>query len=79
MFDAQYDFAIDYFQDEDGIFIATVQGLPGCTASGENLAEAYENIKTAIESCVEVRRKEGLPISKNSYNNKNTYKLELAA
>ena len=62
MFDSYYDFAIDYFQDEEGIFIATVPSLPGCTSSGKTLTEAYENIKSAIESCVEVRAKERMPI-----------------
>jgi len=76
---AHYDFAIDYFQDEDGVFIAVVAALPGCTVSGQTLSEAFVNIKTAIESCVEVREKEGLPISKNTYKGKNVYRLELAA
>ncbi len=79
MFDSHYNFAIDYFQDEDGVFTAVVQGLPGCVASGKTLAEAYKNIKSAIESCVEVRKKEKMPVVKNVYEGKNTYRLELAS
>lgn len=78
MFNSYYDFVIDYFQDEDGLFTATVAALPGCVASGKTLTEAYKNIKSAIESCVEVRKKENMPIAKNIYDGKNTYRLELA-
>lgn len=73
------DFTIDYFQDEDGVFIAQVPALPGCAASGKTFDEAYENIKAAIESCVEVRRKINMPVSDNRYENKNIYRLPVTA
>ena len=51
------EFDINYFQDEDGIFTATVPAIRGCVASGKTLEEAYRNAIDAIESCLEARRK----------------------
>ncbi|MBF8276235.1 MAG: hypothetical protein HW390_1308 [Candidatus Brocadiaceae bacterium] len=72
-----YDFFIDYYQDEDGVFTATVPALPGCVAGGKTLEEAYLNIKEAIESCLEVRNKLGMPISVNQYKGKNVYRVPI--
>ena len=58
---------IDYYQDEDGIFTAVAPALPGCVASGKTLEEAYQHIKEAIESCLEVRKKLEMPIGGNKY------------
>jgi len=44
------EFAIDYFQDEDGVFTARVPAIKGCIAWGESLEEAYHNAVDAIES-----------------------------
>lgn len=74
-----YDFAIDYFQDEDGVFVAKVSALPGCVASGKTLDEAYKNIQAAIESCVEVRKKLDMPLPSNPYSSKNNYRIAVAA
>lgn len=35
-------------QDEDGVFVAEVPSLPGCTSQGDTRAQAVENIKEAI-------------------------------
>ena len=51
------EFAIDYFQDEDGIFTARVPAIRGCIAWGQTLEEAYRNAVDAIESCLEAREK----------------------
>jgi len=74
-----YELAIDYFQDEDGIFTAVVPALPGCAASGETLDETYKNIVGAIESCIEVRKKLNMPVPGNSYVGKNNYRIPVAA
>ena len=50
-------FAIDYFQDEDGMFTARVPAIKGCLAWGKTLDEAYRNAVEAIESCLEAREK----------------------
>ncbi|MDP2103460.1 MAG: type II toxin-antitoxin system HicB family antitoxin, partial [Candidatus Gracilibacteria bacterium] len=49
------EFDINYFQDEDGIFTATVPQIKGCIASGTTQEEAYYNTMEAIESCLEAR------------------------
>lgn len=45
-------------QDEDGIFVASVPALPGCHTQGDTYEESLENIKEAIELCLEVARKD---------------------
>jgi len=49
-------FAVDYFQDEDGVYTAVVPALKGCIASGKTLQGAYKNVIDAIESCLEARK-----------------------
>jgi len=71
------DFSIDYFQDEDGVFTAAVPDLPGCVSSGSTLEKAYQNIKDAIDSCLEVRNKLGLPVDPPKYKSKNVYRVLL--
>jgi len=51
------EFEIDYFQDEDGIFIAQVPGIPGCIGWGKTLRGAHRRAVEAIESCLAARRK----------------------
>lgn len=41
-------------QDEDGGYIGKVTELPGCLSQGDTLDELMENIKEAIELCLEV-------------------------
>jgi predicted RNase H-like HicB family nuclease len=53
------EFAIHYFQDEDGMFNAEVPAIRGCVAWGKTLEEAYRNAVEAIESCLEAREKIG--------------------
>ncbi len=47
--------AIDYFQDEDGVFTARVPAIKGCIAWGKTLEAAYRNAVDVIESCLEAR------------------------
>ena len=49
------EYAIDYFQDEDGMFTAEVPAIRGCVAWGKTLREAHLNAVDAIESCLEAR------------------------
>ena len=51
------EFAIDYFQDEDGMFTARVPAIKGCLAWGKTLDETYHHAVEAIESCLEAREK----------------------
>lgn len=48
--------------DEDGVFVAECPALPGCISQGTTRAEALENIKEAIEACLESLRRHDEPI-----------------
>lgn len=41
--------------DEDGVWIVECPSIPGCVSQGKTKAESLENIKDAIELCLEVR------------------------
>ncbi len=40
---------------EDGWYIAECPALPGCVSQGKAVDQALENIKDAIQGCLEVR------------------------
>ena len=42
-------------QDEDGGYIGKVPELAGCVSQGDTLDELMNNIKEAIELCLEVQ------------------------
>ena len=46
-------FPIILEQDKDGIFIVECPTLKGCRSYGHTVEEAIENIKEAIEVCIE--------------------------
>jgi predicted RNase H-like HicB family nuclease len=37
--------------------------IPGCLSQGETQEEALQNIKEAIDLCLEVRKEKGLPLT----------------
>ena len=41
-------------KDKEGWFIADVPALPGCHTQGKTKKEVLENVKEAIELCLEV-------------------------
>lgn len=43
-------------KDEDGWFIASVPAIPGCHTQGKTKKEVLDNIKEAIELCLEVMK-----------------------
>lgn len=49
--------------DEDGVFVAECPAIPGCISQGKTEQEALENIKEAIELCLEVRAERGMPLT----------------
>jgi len=55
-------YAIDIYQDEDGVFIVECPAIPGCVSQGATESEAIENIRDAIRECLEVRREMGLQL-----------------
>jgi len=48
-------FNVTVDKDEDGVWIAECQSIPGCVSQGITKKEAFENIKDAMELCLEVR------------------------
>lgn len=56
-------FDVDFYQDEDGMFIAECPSIPGCISQGKTLEEAEANIQLAIQESIQVRRELGLPLT----------------
>ena len=74
------EFAIDYFQDEDGMFTAQVPAIRGCVAWGKTIEEAYRNAVDAIESCLEARQTiAALKLRKPKYAGLNLYRRPVHA
>jgi predicted RNase H-like HicB family nuclease len=48
-------------RDEDGVFIVECPVLQGCHSYGDTLEEALENIREAIQLCIEERVAHGEP------------------
>ncbi len=75
-----HQYAIDYFQDEDGMFTAEVPAIRGCVAWGKTLREAHRNAVDAIESCLEARAKVAARKPRNSrYAGLNIYRRPVHA
>jgi len=56
-------FNITIDRDEDGIWIAECPSIPGCVSQGKNKQESIENVKEAIQDCLEVRAERGMPLT----------------
>jgi antitoxin HicB len=50
------------YRDDDGDYIAEVEGLPGCVADGPTPAEALDNLGQAMRSWIGSRIEAGLEI-----------------
>jgi len=50
-------------RDEDGIWIAECPSIPDCVCQGITKQYALENIKEAIQLCLEVRAELGFPLT----------------
>ena len=48
--------------DEDGVYVASCPGLPGCISDGPTRKAAIANIQEAIEGYLESLREHGDPI-----------------
>ena len=48
--------------EEAGLYVGEVPGLPGCHTHGETIDELMENMREVIELCLEVAREEKLPL-----------------
>lgn len=56
-------FNVTIDRDEDGKWIVECPAIPGCVSQGDTREEALENIREAIELCLEVRAEKGLPLT----------------
>ncbi|ADE15152.1 protein of unknown function UPF0150 [Nitrosococcus halophilus Nc 4] len=56
-------FVVTLDRDEDGMWIIECPSIPGCVSQGKTREEALENIKEAIQLCLEVRAEHGLPLT----------------
>jgi len=56
-------FVITMFRDEDGTVIADCPAIPGCVSQGKTEEEAEQNIREAIQACLEVRAEKGMPLT----------------
>jgi antitoxin HicB len=64
---ADSNFRIQIEQDEDGIFIASVAELPGCSSQGMTEKEALSNIEDAIQGYLASLRKHNEPIPSQKF------------
>ena len=51
-----------YWNDEDGIFVAEVPELPGCTAHGATQEEALKNAQDAMKLWIDTAKEFNDPI-----------------
>ncbi len=54
------------FDEQDKVFVAEFLDLPGCSASGETVEEAYQHAQEAKAEWLRVSLEQGLPIPKPS-------------
>ena len=52
--DSIHNFTAFIEKDEDGIFVGSIPSLRGCHTQGETIEELLQNLKEAIELCLEV-------------------------
>ena len=55
-------FRVRIEQDEDGMFVVECPNLPGCISQGKTRAEAFANIRDAIEGYLASLEKHGEPV-----------------
>ncbi len=50
-------------RDETGMIVAECPAIPGCVSQGTTEQEALDNIREAIEACLEARAANGMPLT----------------
>ncbi len=61
------DFKVLIEPDETGGYVVSCPSLSGCFSQGDTIEEAIENIKEAIELCLEDMKEHGEPIPATSH------------
>jgi predicted RNase H-like HicB family nuclease len=54
-------FPVTIYQDEEGWYVVECPIVPGCLSQGQTEEKSLQNIREAIQLCLEVRREKGLP------------------
>lgn len=57
-----YDFKVFLERDVNGGYVVSCPSFQGCYSQGDTVEEALENIKEAIEACMEELQERGEPI-----------------
>ena len=50
-------------RDETGMVVVECPSIPGCISQGKTEAEALDNIREAIQICIEARAASGMPLT----------------
>lgn len=56
-------FTVVFDRDEDGVWVVECPAIPGCVSQGRTKEQALENIREAIQLCLEVRADYSLPLT----------------
>ena len=56
-------FSVTLDRDEDGVWVVECPSIPGCFSQGRTKEEALENIRDAIDACLQVRAELGFPLT----------------
>lgn len=56
-------FIVSLDRDETGMIVAECPSIPGCVSQGKTESEALENIREAIQACLEARAANGMPLT----------------
>jgi|CXWL01.1.fsa_nt_gi predicted RNase H-like HicB family nuclease len=54
-------------QDEDGVYVGTVLGLPSCYSDGKTIDELMENLHDAILLCEKHQEKQAKELQTNQF------------
>ena len=56
-------FIVNLERDETGMVVAECPAIPGCISQGKTEDQALDNIREAIEACLEARAANGMPLT----------------
>jgi predicted RNase H-like HicB family nuclease len=56
-------FMVTLERDETGVLVVESPSIPGCVSQGRTEQEAMDNIREAIQACLEVRAEQGMPLT----------------
>ena len=59
-------YKVIFTRGEDGYIVAECPAIPGCVSQGKTPSEALENIKEAIELCLECYSEDGQPLPQDT-------------